>query len=69
MNIDELVNSIDESELRENLGHWVFEWKKDESDVNKLYELVAKWHGNVWFKDQIKQTNFGQIYSLLKIVR
>lgn len=58
MNIDELVSSIEETELRENLGHWVCEWKKDESDINKLYELVAKWHGNVWFKDQAKQNEF-----------
>lgn len=58
MNIDELVSSIEENELRENLSQWVCEWKKDESDINKLYEMVAKWHGNVWFKDQSKQNEF-----------
>jgi len=58
MNIDELVNSIEEAELRENLSHWVSEWKKDETDINKLYALVAKWHGNVWFKDPDQQNKF-----------
>ena len=58
MNIDALVNSIEDDELRENLSQWIYEWKQDESDINKLYELVAKWHGSVWFKDSSKQNEF-----------
>lgn len=36
MNLDELANSVPESELREKLLHWVGEWKKDDQDVEAL---------------------------------
>lgn len=52
MNIDELVNSISKKESRDDLAHWVSKWKKDETDIYALYQLIAKWHGNVWFQDQ-----------------
>lgn len=58
MNIYELVSSIEDSELRENLFRRVYEWKKDNTDINKLYQLVTKWHGNVWFKELVKQLEF-----------
>jgi len=51
MNIDDLVGSITEGELREQLSHWVEEWKKDEKDVEPLSYMLGKWHGNVWFQD------------------
>lgn len=44
MNLDELVTSVPEAKLKVELLQWVAEWKKDSSDVNRLYELVAKWH-------------------------
>lgn len=69
MNIDELISSIEETELRENLGHWVCEWKKDESDINELYELVAKWLEMFGLKIKSSETNFGQTYSLSKKVQ
>ena len=52
MNLDSLVNSIAEIELREQLSHWVNEWKKDDKDVEFLSYMLGKWHGNVWFKDR-----------------
>ena len=68
MNIDDLINSIDEIELRDNLNHWVCMWKSDESDIDNLYELVAKWHGNVWFKEKSKQNEFWDDLQSLKKV-
>ncbi|QFS87414.1 MULTISPECIES: hypothetical protein [unclassified Marinobacter] len=58
MNLDELVTSIPEADLKAELSQWVDEWKKDSSDVNRLYELIAKWHGNTWFVDQAAQDGF-----------
>lgn len=58
MDIDELVSTIGEEDLRDSLARWVYEWKKDTSDVYKLYELIAKWHGNVWFSDRSMQNDF-----------
>src|SRR5690554_8059305 len=40
MNLDELANSVPESELREKLLHWVGEWKKDDQDVEALAYLI-----------------------------
>jgi hypothetical protein len=37
MNLDELVASVTEVELREGLFHWVSEWKNDESDIGLVY--------------------------------
>ncbi len=58
MNIDELVNSITESKLRDRLAKWVNEWKSDDSDIHELYEVVAKWHGNTWFQDEAESNQF-----------
>ncbi len=58
MDLDELVNSVPESELRAQLSNWVDEWKTDESDVERLSELIGKWHGNVWFRDREAQDEF-----------
>jgi hypothetical protein len=33
MNLDELVASVTEVELREGLLHWISEWKNDESSA------------------------------------
>ena len=51
MNLDELVNSVPEVELREKLYHWVGEWKQDDKDVEALAYLIGKWNGSVWFQD------------------
>jgi len=58
MNLDELVDSIPESELKAQLLHWVEGWKVDDSDVEALSELIDKWHGSVWFSDQQAQNEF-----------
>ena len=58
MNLDELVNSIPEYELRAQLSHWVDEWKSDESGVKRLSDLIRKWHGNVSFRDPQSQDEF-----------
>jgi hypothetical protein len=53
MNLDELVNSIPESEaeLKSSLKHWVESWKQDDRTTDELGYSIGKWHGNVWFKD------------------
>lgn len=58
MSIDELVNSINESKLREQLAKWVIKWKSDDNDIHVLYEMVVKWHGNTWFKDEVESNQF-----------
>lgn len=67
MNIDELVNSIPEVGHRADLAHWVSEWKKDDTDIYRLYELIAKWHGNVWFDDQSAQNKFWSNLQAFKV--
>lgn len=49
LNLDELVNSVRESDLRESLSCWVEEWKQDDKDIEALVSLIIKWHGNVRF--------------------
>jgi len=51
MNLDELVDSVQEVELRKQLLHWVSEWKSDDKDIENLDYMLGKWHDNVWFKD------------------
>lgn len=67
MNIDDLVNSINEPDFKVELNDWVHKWKNDDADVKSLYELVAKWHGNVWFVDQSNQNLFWKNLQLFKI--
>ncbi|MES2070050.1 MAG: hypothetical protein V4488_06860 [Pseudomonadota bacterium] len=52
MNLDELVQSIPDSEnaLREELACLIVEWKRSAEPIEKLDYLVDKWHGNVWFQ-------------------
>jgi hypothetical protein len=58
MNLDELVNSVPEVKLREQISHGVNEWKKDDSAIEKLVYLIEKWHGNVWFEDTDASNEF-----------
>jgi hypothetical protein len=66
MNLDELVASIPEADLEAELSHWVGEWKKDSSDVNRLCELITRWHGITWFADQQAQDEFWAKFQLFK---
>ena len=66
MNLDELVTSVPEAKLKVELLQWVAEWKKDSSDVNRLYELAAKWHGNTWFADSQAQNQFWANLQIFK---
>lgn len=58
MNLDELVNSVPENDLRENLSRWVEEWKQDGKDIGALASLIGKWHGNVWFQETDASNKF-----------
>jgi len=58
MNIDELADSISEEELRLNLIKCINVWKSDDRDINDLYNMIAKWHGNVWFKSESESNKF-----------
>ena len=58
MNLDELVESIPERELRAQLSKWVDGWKRDDTDVDALSALIEKWHGSVWFDDRQAQSVF-----------
>jgi hypothetical protein len=53
MNLDELVQSIpnSESDLRNRLFHWIDIWKRNDESIEELCYLIEKWHGNVWFKE------------------
>lgn len=66
MNLDELVDSIPEQELRENLFKWVEEWKQDHKDVEALAYLIGKWHGNVWFQNSDVSNEFHSNYQSFK---
>ena len=63
MNLDELIESIPEAELRGELFRWVEKWKTDESDVESLATLIQKWHGNVTFADPRAQDEFYSRYQ------
>lgn len=54
MNLDELVNSIpnSESKLKQDLKKWISDWKMNDKNIDDLERLIGKWHGNVWFEDQ-----------------
>lgn len=67
MNLDELVNSVPETSLRDDLSRWVGEWKQDDKDVQLLANLISKWHGNVWFKDTDASNNFCSEFRAFKI--
>lgn len=67
MNIDELVNSIQETELRSQLAQWVNEWKSDESDALQLSDMILKWHGNVWFKSNSASNDFLKQFNAFKL--
>lgn len=66
MNLDELVNSVPEIDLRENLSRWVEEWKQDDKDIEKLAYLIGKWHGNVWFQDADASNKFHSEFQSFK---
>ena len=66
MNIDELANSISEEELKLNLVKWINGWKSDNNDINELYNMVSKWHGNVWFKSEKESNKFYENLQLFK---
>ncbi len=68
MNLDDLVQSIPDSEpdLRNQLAHWVDEWKRSEDSIEKLSYLVGKWHGNVWFKETDVSNKFYQDWTQFK---
>ncbi|MBB5213105.1 hypothetical protein [Microbulbifer hydrolyticus] len=68
MNLDELVNSIPESDLRENLSHCVGEWKQDDKDIEVLTDLIRKWHGNVWFQEADASNKFHSEFQKFKSV-
>ncbi len=68
MNLDELVNSVPEPELRESLSRWVGEWKQDDKDIEELAYLIGKWHGNVWFQDTEASNKFHSNFQNFKSV-
>lgn len=68
MNLDELVESIpnSESELRTRLKNWISDWKKSDSTLTELTYLMEKWNGNIWFKEEQTQNLFYQNWSSFK---
>ncbi|WP_394390611.1 hypothetical protein [Shewanella woodyi] len=66
MNLDELANSVSESELRERLLHWIGEWKQDDQDIEELAYLIGKWHGNVWLKETDASNKFHSDFQAFK---
>jgi hypothetical protein len=68
MNLDELVQSIpySESNLRNQLFHWIDSWKRNDESIEELCCLIEKWHGNVWFKDDDISIKFHQNWIQFK---
>lgn len=68
MNLDELVNSIPESEaeLKVALKQWVEAWKQDDKSIDELGFLIGKWHSNVWFKDTNISNKFYSDFTKFK---
>src|SRR5690554_2699689 len=66
MNLDELANSVPESELREKLLHSVGEWKQDDQDVEALTYLIGKWQRSVWIQDKDVSKNFHSDFQAFK---
>lgn len=66
MNLDELVNSVPENDLREKLSRWVGEWKQDDKDIEELASLIGKWHGNVWFQETDASNKFHSEFQSFK---
>ncbi|WP_406829125.1 hypothetical protein [Microbulbifer sp. ARAS458-1] len=66
MNLDELVNSVPETELKESLSRWVGEWKQDDQDIEGLAYLIEKWHGNFWFQDKDSYNKFHSEFQNFK---
>jgi hypothetical protein len=66
MNIDELVKSIPDAKLRDELAQWVQQWKKDDQDVEWLSRMLSKWHGNVWFNNDKASIDFLNHLNLFK---
>ncbi len=59
MNLDELVNSIPESEaeLKSSLKHWVESWKQDDRTTDELSYSISKCMTTFGSKTQIFQIN------------
>lgn len=68
MNLDDLVQSIPDSEpdLRNQLAHWIDEWKRSGDSIEKLSYLVGKWHGNVWFEEADVSNKFCRDWTQFK---
>lgn len=68
MTLDDLVNSIPESEgnLRKDLAHWVDDWKKSGDSLEQLCSLIEKWHAGVWFSDANASNAFYRNWTQLK---
>ena len=69
VNLDQLADDIVKSaneKLADDLKHWIGLWKKDDKTVEELVNMVEKWLGNVWFKEQADQQ---KCYNLWKSFR
>lgn len=44
MNLDELVSFVPETDLRENLSHWVGEWNHDDKGIDELVYTRVQAH-------------------------
>lgn len=68
MTLDDLVNSIPASEgsLRGELARWVDEWKKSSDSLERLTELIEKWHGDTWFDDANASGEFYRKWAKFK---
>jgi hypothetical protein len=53
MNLDELINSIPNTELKlkKSFNNTISDWKSNTESVSNLERLIGKWHGNVWFEN------------------
>jgi len=66
MNLDELVASIADVKLQQDLSHWIELWKRDDKDIDDLAYMIGKWHGNVWFQDATTSNKFHDDFQEFK---
>jgi hypothetical protein len=67
MNLDELIASISDSELKNQLKQVVLEWKMSNSSIENLSKTIEKWHGNVWFSARENSDKFYKDFCEFKI--
>jgi len=66
MDIQQLITSVEQEDLRISLSESVSRWKNDQSDIYALYKTLKKWHGSVWFENDESHAEFHSFLEKFK---